>query len=167
MRRARSGFTLIELLMVAVIMGVLAALSISLMRPGDEERVQGAVRVFARDVEWARSATLTNPDDPVSIHLATDGTGWLVSRNSAPDTPLTAADGSVMRRTMGSGISEAAAGVQLTSFSATQRQIEFEPFGGVRTSPAYFDLILPDSGTKCRITFESGTGNIQTSWSNP
>ena len=164
---ARAGFTLIELLVVVMIIATLSALSIDLLRPNAEERLQGAARLFARDVEWARSATLTNPDDPASIYLATDGTGWLVSRNSAPDTPLTAADGSVMRRTMGSGISEAAAGVQLTSFSAAERRIEFEPYGGVRTSPAYFELILPDSRTKCRITFESGTGNIQTSWSNP
>lgn len=164
---ARQGFTLIELLVVVLIMATLSALSIQLLRPSDEERVQGAVRLFARDVEWARSATLTNPSDPAAIRLAADGSGWLVSRLSALDTPLTAADGSTMRRTLGTGASEACAGVKLVSISNSQRTVEFEPFGGVRQSPASISFALSDFPTQCRITFESGSGNIQASWINP
>ncbi len=163
----RRGFTLLELLVVVLIIATLSALSIDLMRPSAEERIQGAVRLFARDVEWARSATLTNPSDPATIRLATDGSGWLVSRLSTPDTPLTAADGSTMRRTLGTGVSEASAGVKLVSISNSQRTVEFEPFGGVRQSPASISFALSDIVTQCRITFESGTGNIQTSWINP
>lgn len=164
---ARRGVTLIEVLVVVLIIATLSALSVDLLRPSAEERVQGAARLFARDVEWARSATLTNPDDPVSIVLASDGSGWLVSRNSSPTTALSASDGSVMRRTFGSGSASASTGVQLVSASASQRTIAFEPFGGVRQGPAYIQLFLPDSKAKCQITFESGTGNIRTSWLNP
>jgi len=164
---ARRGFTLIETLVVVLIMATLSALAIGMMRPGQEERLQGAARLFARDVEWARSATLTNPDDPVALRLASDGSGWTVSRNSTPDTPLVASDGSSMRRTFGQGSFEAAAGVRLISSNASQRTIEFEPFGGVRQSPASVSFALSDCATQCRITFESGSGNIQTTWTNP
>ena len=164
---ARRGFTLIELLVVVLIIATLSALAIGMMRPGQEERLQGAARLFVRDVEWARSATLTNPDDPVALRLSSDGSGWVVSRNSTPDTPLVASDGSSMRRTFGSGAFEAAAGVRLISGNASQRTIEFEPFGGVRQSPASISFALSDFHTQCRITFESGSGNIQTTWINP
>ena len=163
----RRGFTLLELLVVVLIIATLSALSIDLMRPSAEERIQGAVRLFARDVEWARSATLTNPDDPVALRLASDGSGWTVSRNSTPETALVASDGSSMRRTFGTGSFEATSGVRLISSNASQRTIEFEPFGGVRQAPASVSFALSDFDTQCRITFESGSGNIQTSWINP
>ena len=59
----RRGQTLVEILIVAAIMVILGALSIDLFRPSSDEKIQGAVRMFAQDAEWARGATLTNPDD--------------------------------------------------------------------------------------------------------
>ena len=163
---ARRGVTMLEVLVVVLIVACLAALSIDLLRPGFEERIAGAARLLARDVEWARSATLTNPDDPAAIRLDADGSGWIVSRNSSPTTAMSASDGSQMRRTLGSGAAEAAVGVRLSS-SQNLRTIEFEAFGGVKQAPSFVDLTLPDVNRKCRITFESGTGNLQTSWPNP
>lgn len=48
----RRGQTLIEILIVAAIMVILGALSMELLRPSTEEKIQGAVRMFAQDVEW-------------------------------------------------------------------------------------------------------------------
>ena len=160
---ARNGFTLIELLVVVIIIATLSALSIDMLRPNAEERLQGAARLFARDVEWARSATLTKPDDPVAIRIASDGTGWTVSRNSTPTVALKAADGSTMQRTFGTGLFESATGVKMVPSTTTARTIEFEPFGGVKQSPSSISMTLQDSTVSCLITFESGTGNIQTS----
>ena len=165
MRQAR-GFTLIELLVVALIIGVLAALSINLFATRDEDRIAGAVRLLERDMEWARSATLTNPDDPAAIRLNADGTGWIVSRNSTPTTAMKGADGTPMSRTLGAGWAEAADGVRVVSVSNI-RNVEFEPFGGVKQAPEAIEAYLPDSVRKCRITFESGTGNLLKTWPNP
>ena len=74
----RRGQTLIEILLVASIIVILGALSIDLFRTSAEEKIQGALRMFAQDAEWARGATLTNPDDPASIRLMQDQTGWIV-----------------------------------------------------------------------------------------
>ena len=163
---ARRGYTLIEMLVVVMIISVLAKLGIDAMRPNDEERILGATRLFTRDVEWARTATLTNPDDPAAIHLATDGSGWFVARNSTPAVPMTAADGSRMQRTLGEGMSEAAAGVKTMASPASQTTIEFEPFGGIRTGPSSVKFVLPDANIQCRITFETGTGSITIEWPN-
>ena len=165
MRRAR-GFTLIELLVVALIVAVLAALSMNLFAMHDEDRIEGAVRLLERDMEWARSATLTKPDDPAAIRLNADGSGWIVSRNSTPATALTAGDGTPMSRTMGAGWAEAATGVRVVSVSSA-RTVEFEPFGGVKQAPEAIEAYLPDSVHKCRITFETGTGNLLKTWPNP
>jgi len=163
---ARRGYTLIEMLVVTLIVATLAGLGMDLLRPRDEERIEGAVRMFTQDVEWARSATLNNPDDPAAIRLSDDGSGWFIARNSTPTVAMTAADGSPMRRTLGEGMSEAASGVRLISSPAAQRKIEFEPFGGVREGPASIEATLPDSDRKCLITFQPGTGAITINWPN-
>ena len=160
----RRGQTLIEILIVAAIMVILGALSIDLLRPSSDEKIQGAVRMFAQDVEWARGATLTNPDDPASIRLLADQTGWMVSRNSTPTVAMVSSDGASMSRVMGVGMSEAAQGVRLVSSNTSQRQVEFDPFGGVKTSPASIAIFLPDSTSKCTITFDSVTGAMKLNW---
>ena len=96
----RRGQTLVEILIVASIIAILGALSVDLLRPSAEEKIQGAVRMFAQDVEWARGATLTNPDDPASIRLMEDQTGWMVSRNSTPTVAMVSSDGTSMSRVM-------------------------------------------------------------------
>lgn len=163
----RRGQTLVEILTVAAIIAVLGALSIDLLRPSAEEKIQGAVRMFAQDVEWARGATLTNPDDPASIRLMEDQTGWMVSRNSTPTIAMVSSDGAAMSRVMGVGMSEAASGVRLVSSNTSQRQVQFDPFGGVQTSPASIAMYLSDSSSKCTITFDSVTGAMQVNWINP
>lgn len=164
--KARRGYTLIEMLVVTLIVATLAGLSMDLLRPRDEERIEAAVRMFVRDVEWARSATLNNPDDPAAIRLAEDGSGWFIARNATPTVAMTAADGSTMRRTLGQGRSEAASGVRLISSPASQRKVEFEPFGGVREGPSSIEAYLPDSDRSCLITFAAGTGSITINWPN-
>ncbi len=158
---------MIELLVALLIVGVLAALGMDLFRQHDQERLRGAVRLLEQDIEWARTATLTNPDDPASIRMLDDGSGWMVVRQSAPTVPIAAADGSLMHRTLGQGMSEAAGGVQVGSVVATNRLIDFEAYGGVRESGASVELFLPDSGSNCLITFESATGMTQVAWANP
>ena len=162
----RRGQTLIEILIVASIMVILGALSIDLLRPSSDEKIQGAVRMFAQDVEWARGATLTNPDDPASIRLLADQTGWMVSRNSTPTVAMVSSDGASMSRVMGAGMSEAAQGVRLVSSNTSQLQVQFDPFGGVKTAPASIAIYLPNFTSKCTITFDSMTGAMQVNWSN-
>ena len=163
----RRGQTLIEILIVAAIMVILGALGIDLLRPSSDEKIQGAVRMFAQDVEWARGATLTNPDDPASIRLLADQTGWMVSRYSTPTVAMVSSDGASMSRVMGVGMSEAAQGVKIVSSNTSQRQVQFDAFGGVKTSPASIDMYLLNSTSKCTITFDSVTGAMKLNWSNP
>ena len=122
--------------------------------------------MFAQDAEYARGATLTNPDDPASIRPMQDQTGWIVARNSTPTVAMVCSDGSSMRRVLGQGMSEAAQGVRLVSSNTAQTQVQFDPFGGVKTSPASIAMFLPDSSSKCTITFDSATGAMQLNWSN-
>jgi hypothetical protein len=80
---------------------------------------------------------------------------------------MTGADGSQMRRVMGTGAAEVAQGVTLAPGTAGANKIEFDPFGGVRTGPSSLSLTLPDFDRECLITFENGTGLLQISYSNP
>ncbi len=163
----RRGQTLIELLIVATIMIIFGALGVDLLRPSGEEKIQGAVRMFAQDIEYARGATLINPDDPASVWLAQDQRGWIVARNSTPTVAMVCSDGTSLSRVLGHGMFEAAQGVRLVSSNTSQRQVQFDPFGGVITSPASIDVFFADSNSKCTITFDSSTGAMLLNWSNP
>lgn len=163
----RRGTTLLEVLVTLLIIGVLAALGVDLFSHYRAESLQGAARMLEQDVEWARSATLANPDDPASILLLDDGTGWMVVRQSAPNTPVTASDGTSMRRVLGEGMAACAAGTRISLPAGSTRSLEFEAYGGVRTSPNNLEMILPDSKEQCLIIFDLGTGQMQVQWPNP
>ena len=165
--RQRRGFTLIELLIVVLIVATLSALSIDLFQTSGEERLQSAARLFRADVEWARAATLSNPDDPAAIHLLADGSGWYAARNSSPLAPMTASDGSEIRRVLGVDMAQTADGVSIAPSVAESNRIEFDPFGGLRIGPPSVVLKLQDFELQCLITFDVGTGALQTSYSNP
>lgn len=162
----RRGFTLLELLIVVLIIGIVGSLSVSMFRAHDADRIEGAMRLLERDLEWARSATLANPDDPAAVRLNADGSGWIVSRNSNPTVAIVADDGTEMNRTLGAGWAEAAEGVRIRG-ALEARVIEFDSFGGVRQAPTSVEASLPDYSTKCLITFDPGTGNVVKTWSDP
>jgi prepilin-type N-terminal cleavage/methylation domain-containing protein len=163
----RRGFTLLELLIVVLIVATLAAVSMDLFRIHEEERLQGAARLFRSDVEWARSATLSDPGDPAAIHLMTDGSGWYVARDSAPLVALTGSDGAEIRRVMGTDLGALTEGISISPGTAGANRIEFDPFGGLRTGPNSVSLHLQDFDRQCLITFENDTGLLRVSYPNP
>lgn len=164
---ARRGFTLIELLVVVLIVATLASLSMGLFRMHDEERLLGAVRIFQSDVDWVRSATLVNPDDPARIHVLEDGSGWYIARTSTPLVAMEGSDGAPMRRVLGEDHAAAASGITMSAAPTGSRIVEFDPFGGVRSGPSSIAFTLPDSESQCLITFEQDSGSLITTWSNP
>ena len=164
---ARRAFTLIELLVVVLIIATLATLSMDLFRMQDAERIEGAVRLFRSDVEWARSATLTKPDDPATIRLLDDGSGWCITRASTPTVTLSGSDGVPLRRVFGEDSAPSTDGMTVAPSGSALRVLEFDPFGGLRTGPSELRFTLPDSTNECLITIEAGTGNLSTSWINP
>jgi len=161
------GFTLLELLVVVLIVATLAGLSMNLFATHDDERLLGVTRVFRADVEWARSATLANPDDPAAIHLASDGSGWHVARNSAPLVAIEAADGQPMRRVLGEDAIGFASGISVGPSAGGPLKLQFDPFGGVQSGPTGVELTLPDSETQCLITFDAASGTPSVQWVNP
>lgn len=90
----------------------------------------------------------------------------MVSRNSTPTVAMVSSDGASMSRVMGVGMSEAAQGVRLVSSNTSQLQVQFDPFGGVKTAPTSIAIYLPNFTSKCTITFDSVTGAMKLNWSN-
>jgi prepilin-type N-terminal cleavage/methylation domain-containing protein len=161
---SRRGTTLIELLMVAVIMSVLAALAMPLLLSSDEERLLGVARLLEQDAAWARSTTLTDPTDPAMLRLLPAGSGWEVVRMSNPATAMEAADGTPMRRVLGTGVAGFADGVRVEVDAGATDPIRFEAFGGVASGPTELRLVLQDFVSVCLIIIDPLTGEMSVSW---
>ena len=150
------GFTLVEMLVTAVIVGLLAAMAKDLFGGSRYERVDAAVRLLETDLAYARSAAIGSPADPVMLRISTDGTGYFLSRSSAPDTPLTGPNGP-LRVTFGTGRASMAIGALLTSSGS--RSVTFGPFGGVMDPVPTLTVSLSGGKERARVVLDPYTGD--------
>lgn len=166
MRRGRRlrAFTIIEVLVVAVIAALMAAGAVNLFSGGNFERVDAAVRLIQSDLDFARSASLSNPDNPVVMRLAADGSGYHLARVSAPTTPITGPLGP-MTMTFGVGRGEAAAGCTVATVSGVTT-IQFGPFGGIEDPVPTLRVTLPDTGEQATMLLDPITGDPTVMYEN-
>lgn len=85
----RNAYTIIELLIVVVVVGIVTAVAWPDSEAGLREQARLAAERFENDVEYARSLSLGDPSDPAAIKIEPDNNRYLISKKSAPDTPVT------------------------------------------------------------------------------
>ena len=126
------GFTLIDLM---VAMAVLALLAVTVMPSTNPEagmKLISAATVLATDIEYAQSATLSEPGDHTVVIFDADGGGYYLARGSAPLDPIERPGGSgdlyVVR--FGEGNARMLDGVGVQE-GALVEPIEFDAFGSV------------------------------------
>ncbi len=86
--RSRPGFTLVDLVIAVFVLLILAAVALPSMRPDDRGRLIGGATRVVSDLEYARAASIGKPDDPVTLVLHDDGSGYWLALAATPTTPL-------------------------------------------------------------------------------
>lgn len=163
--RARArGFTILEIVITAVIAAIIAASAINMLSGGRYERVQAGIRLLQSDMDVARATALSSPGDPVVLRLHADGTGYHVARASAPDTPLTGANGPITI-TFGVGRGEAAAGCSISTVSGVLT-LQFGPFGGIEDPVPTVQVTLLDGSERATVLLDPLTGDPTVMYEN-
>ena len=154
---AARAFTIIEVLVVAIIIAIMAASATNLFTSGRYERLQAAVQLVRSDMDWARSASLSSPTDPIILKIRNDGSGYFLAKASAPTTALTGANGP-LSLTFGTGRGECAEGVTLGVVSGVGT-VQFGPFGGVADPVPTLRFTLSDGDEQARMLLDPFTGD--------
>lgn len=85
---SRRGYTLIELAMVAVVAAILAVFVFSDSDSSAKQEAHSASLCFESDVQYARTLSIAQPDDPVVIKVDAVNNKYWLARASSPDTPI-------------------------------------------------------------------------------
>jgi prepilin-type N-terminal cleavage/methylation domain-containing protein len=84
----RRGVTLLELLVVLTCLAVAAAIVMPVALDGAPTQVRGAADLLIADLEYARSESMSNADDPRLIVFDPAGKRYHVARRSSPTVPV-------------------------------------------------------------------------------
>lgn len=158
----RRGIGMIELMMVLTIITLATMIAIPSLGSDSLVRADSAARMLRSDIEYAQVHSIANPDEPIGVILAPDGTGYWLAREDARDTPITRTDtGEPYRVVFGKGRAAFSAGVFARVEQLHDDMLLFDALGGLAnpaTDPSYR---LSCDGDEVQMTVRAGTGFIR------
>ena len=129
-RAPRRAFALIDILLTVALIGVLAMIALPALRPGEALRTIAAANTLAADLEYAQSASLASPADPVVVRFVTKGTGYYLARAATPETPIARSNGEPYEIIYGAGLATHLEGLNLVLVEPPQAtSVDFDAFG--------------------------------------
>ena len=158
----RRAFTMIELMISLSVLAIACALIIPLSGSTTLARADAAARILRADIEYAQVRTIAHPDDPVSIVLAEDGSGWWVARSSDPGVPLPhERTGEPYEVILGQGRASMTTSVAVESKGLHGRMLHFDSLGGLSGHVADPVFSLRCETSEVRLTVHASTGFTQ------
>lgn len=158
----RRGISLIELMIVLSIMAIAAMLVIPSWGTTATVRADAAAHMLLSDIEYAQVHSIANPDDPIGVVLANDGTGYWLSYQDEPEVPIVRGDsGDPYQVVFGKGRASFSNGVFASADNVPDGILLFDALGGLANptvDPAY---LLSCEDAEVRMTVRAGTGFIQ------
>ena len=158
----RRGVGLIELMIVLVIVSIAAMLVVPSLGRTAEVRADMAAYLLRSDMEYAQVHSIANPDDPIGVVLAGDGTGYWLSHPDTPDTPVIRHDTSDPYHVVfGEGRASMTGGVSASANDIQGGMLLFDSLGGLVDPTRNPEYRLSCEGAEVRMTVKAGTGFIQ------
>lgn len=91
--RSAVGFALLDIMITLSLLGVIAAVAIPALRPDDSLKLISAATILAADLEYAQSATLADPDDPIVVRVDAVSASYWLARAATPEAPIERSNG--------------------------------------------------------------------------
>ena len=157
----RRGILLIDLLMAIVVLSIILIAVVPAMRPEEPMRLIAASAVLASDIEYAQSATLAKPADPILIRFDESGTRYWLARESDPETPITRPGHTQgpYEVFLGYEADTSAEGVTLSLDAVPSLTITFDAYGRINADADPSILVNNESGSM-RIRIRRTTGSV-------
>lgn len=157
---AKTAFTLIEMLIAMVVMAILAVVIVPALSPEDAVKVVSASHLLATDLEYAQSASLANPSDPVVIVFDDKAPRYWLARASDPDTPIDRpGSGGLYVIEMGVDLAHQLDGIRLEPGNVVDRTIAYDAFGRLNQLNDAFVRVHNHTG-EIFVAISSATGDV-------
>ncbi|MBL0927252.1 MAG: prepilin-type N-terminal cleavage/methylation domain-containing protein [Phycisphaerales bacterium] len=164
---ARRGFTMVEMTICLAVLGIVLLAIVPTLRPQEPMKLVSAASMLTADLEYAQSASLATPSDPVVVCFEADGTGYWLARTSGPQTPITRpGSGSPFRVVFGEGLAGALSGVGALTLDRQPPEVRFDGFGRLPTPGDAVVRVSNVSGDLYLIV-SSSTGSVSLSTTAP
>ncbi len=160
---AQRGFALIDLLLTVALLGVLAMVALPALRPSDSLRAVAAATTLAADLEYAQSASLAMPNDPMVVRFVPKGTGYFLARSSDTDVPITKANGEPYEVVYGEGLAMHLEGLGLALVAPEGTDsVAFDGFGRLGSGQdAVYEITGATGSVQVRVRASTGSVSLE------
>lgn len=163
--RSRRGITFIDTMMAVALLAVLVLIALPAIGPDQPLRVISAATVLASDIEFAQSASLASPSDPVVVRFDQDGGRYWLALASSPETPIPRPGrpaGTPYLVQFGAGDALYLAGVSCATANIQDGLLAFDAFGRLdQLGDASVTLSNESGSATVRVSASTGSVALQ------
>jgi len=159
---AHKGITFIDTMMAVALLAILALIALPAVGPDQPLRVISAATVLASDIEFAQSASLASPSDPVVVRFDGAGARYWLARASSPETPIERPGrpaGTPYLVQFGAGDALYLAGVSCATTNVPDGVLAFDAFGRLDQLGDATVTLANDSGSAA-VQVSASTGSV-------
>ena len=156
----RRAFTLIEMMIAMVVIAIMAVVVMPALAPEDAIKLVSASNMLASDLEYAQSASLSGPTDPIVVVFDADAPRYWLARASDPDSPIErpgSADAYLME--MGVGLARQLDGIEFEVANVSDNSIQYDAFGRLDQLDNAFVRIHNHTG-EIFVSISASTGSV-------
>ncbi len=164
---ARRAFTLMEMMITAAVIGILAFTVIPAMAPEEGVKLVSASHMLAGDLEYAQSASLSSPSDPIVVVFDADAPRYWLAHRSDPATPIERpGSGSPFIVEMGVDLAQALGGVTFLPENVLDATIRYDALGRLDQLDNAFVRVSNAAG-EIFVSISASTGTVAVGKSEP
>lgn len=164
---SRRAFTLIEIMIAMVVVAIVAFAVIPALAPEEGVKLVSASHMLAGDLEYAQSASLATPADPVVVVFDPESPRYWLAHKSDPATPLERpGSGAPYVVEMGQDLAQALGGVGFEVGNVADATIPYDAFGRLDQLADAFVRVHNDSG-ELFVVISSATGSVAVARTSP
>lgn len=151
---------MIDLAITIALIGIIVVAVIPTVRPEEHVKLIAASSILASDLEYAQSASLASPGDPVIVRFEVEQSRYWLALQSEPDTPIARPGSSDPYEVVyGEGDADDLWGLTISLVNVADGTITFDAFGRVMQADDPRITLANEAGD-VRVRVRAGTGSV-------